>query len=175
METGNRPLIARRYRIQDRLGKGGMGEVWSALDLLTNKKLALKQLALSGFRSPVPGTAPAPAIAAETVPPPHAATNLEAETLGATATASLLEGTPSPRITDSSQALRLALTQEFRVLASLRHPSIISGLDYGFDEQRQPYFTMELLEEPLDLLAATRDLSAAQKVPLLIKTLQALV
>src|SRR5260370_19659271 len=162
METGNRPLIARRYRIQDRLGKGGMGEVWSALDLLTKKKLALKQLALSGFRTPAPGTGPAPAIAAETVPPLDAATNLETKTLGATATAPLLEGTPSPRITDSSQALRLALTQEFRVLASLRHPCIISVLDYGFDEQRQPYFTMELLEEPLDLLAATRDLSAAQ-------------
>ncbi len=175
METINRSLIARRYRIQDRLGKGGMGEVWSALDLLTKKKLALKQLALSGFKSPVPGTAPAPAIAAETVPPPDVATNLGTETIGATATASLLEGTPSPRITDSSQALRLALTQEFRVLASLRHPGIISVLDYGFDDQKQPYFTMELLEEPLDLLEATRESPAAQQVPLLIKTLQALV
>jgi serine/threonine protein kinase/predicted ATPase len=175
METSSRPVIARRYRIQERLGKGGMGEVWSALDLLTRKKLALKQLALSGFRPSVPGTAPAPAIAAETVPPPDAATNLEAETLGATATASLLEGTPSPRITDSSQALRLALTQEFRVLASLRHPSIISVLDYGFDGDRQPYFTMELLEQPLDLLEATRKFPATQQVSLLIKTLQALV
>src|SRR5216683_2808452 len=175
METINRSLIARRYRIQDRLGKGGMGEVWSALDLLTRKKLALKQLALSGFKSPVPGTAPAPAIAAETVPPPDVATNLGTETIGATATASLLEGTPSPRITDSSQALRLALTQEFRVLASLRHPGIISVLDYGFDDQKQPYFTMELLEEPLDLLEATRNLPATRQVSLMIKSLQALV
>ncbi|MBE0690931.1 MAG: hypothetical protein IH587_12505, partial [Anaerolineae bacterium] len=38
--------------------------------------------------------------------------------------------------------LRLALAQEFRVLASLRHPNIVSVLDYGFDAARQPYFTM---------------------------------
>ncbi len=173
MQPGNGSLIAKRYRIQDRLGKGGMGEVWSALDLLTRKKLALKQLALSGFKSPVPGTGPAPAIAVETIPGPDSATGLETKTLGATA--SFVDATPSPRITDSSQSLRLALTQEFRVLASLRHPGIISVLDYGFDEQKQPYFTMELLEEPLDLLAATRDLKPAQQVSLLIQILQALV
>ncbi len=37
------------------------------------------------------------------------------------------------RTSDSSkQALNLALAREFRVLASLRHPHIISVLDYGF-------------------------------------------
>ena len=177
METGTRSLIANRYRIQDRLGKGGMGEVWSALDLLTKRKLALKQLALSGFKSLVPGTGPAPALD-ETVPGPDAATALGTETMDATASfveGSPVEATPSPRTTDSSQSLRLALTQEFRVLASLRHPGIISVLDYGFDEQKQPYFTMELLEEQQDLLAATRNLTAVRQVPLLIQLLQALV
>jgi serine/threonine protein kinase/tetratricopeptide (TPR) repeat protein len=173
METGTRSLIARRYRIQERLGKGGMGEVWSAVDLLTKKKLALKQLALSGFRSPVPGTGPAPALAVTTVPGTDAATAFETEITDATA--SFVDATPSPRITDSSQSLRLALTQEFRVLSSLRHPGIISVLDYGFDEQKQPYFTMELLEEPQDLLTATRDLTAVRQVSLLIQLLQALV
>jgi len=173
METGTRALIGRRYRIQGRLGKGGMGEVWSALDLLTKQKLALKQLALNELRSPVSAPDPTPTPDAETTPGFDAPTKLEAGASGATAPAA--EATPSPRITDSSQALRLALTQEFRVLASLRHPCIISVLDYGFDEQKQPYFTMELLEEPLDLLAATRNLPATRKVSLLIKTLQALV
>src|SRR5258708_8025479 len=98
METGNRPLIARRYRIQDRLGKGGMGEVWSALDLLTKKKLALKQLALSGFRSPVPGTAPAPPMAAETGQYPAAPTSLQTETIEPPPTPPLLHTTPTPRI-----------------------------------------------------------------------------
>jgi len=174
MPTATGSLIGKRYRIEDCMGKGGMGEVWSAVDLLTKKRLALKQLLLSGFRPQVPGTAPAPAVAAETLPGIKISTELGMETLGATATVSLAEATPSPPITDSSQALRLALTQEFRVLASLRHPGIISVLDYGFDEQ-QPYFTMELLAEPLDLLAASHDLKPARQVFLLIQVLQALV
>src|SRR5262245_42605085 len=47
---------------------------------------------------------------------------------------------------------RLALAQEFQTLASLRHPHIISVLDYGFDEQHQPYLTMDLLERPQTIL-----------------------
>ncbi len=39
---------------------------------------------------------------------------------------------------------RLALAQEFKMLATMRHPHIISVLDYGFDNTQQPYFTMEL-------------------------------
>jgi serine/threonine protein kinase/tetratricopeptide (TPR) repeat protein len=169
METGNRSLIGRRYRLQDRLGKGGMGEVWSALDLLTKKQLALKQLAFSGLISPAAETVSA-TIVVESLPAIDATSELRTGDLGATA--SFAEATPA---TDSSKGLRLALTQEFRVLASLRHPCIISVLDYGFDEEKQPYFTMELLAKPLDLLAATRNLPTAQQVGLLIKTLQALV
>lgn len=50
--------------------------------------------------------------------------------------------------------LRLALAQEFRVLSALRHPHIISVLDYGFDETGQPYFTMDLLENAPNILDA---------------------
>jgi hypothetical protein len=53
--------------------------------------------------------------------------------------------------TDTSSLL-LALAQEFRLLASLRHPHIISVFDYGFDSARQPYFIMELLNQPQTLL-----------------------
>src|SRR5438132_167525 len=42
--------------------------------------------------------------------------------------------------------LRLALANEFQMLASLRHPYIIGVQDYGFDDERQPFFTMELLK-----------------------------
>src|SRR5689334_21351258 len=34
--------------------------------------------------------------------------------------------------------LRVALANEFKTLASVRHPHIISVLDYGFDQDRQP-------------------------------------
>ena len=57
---------------------------------------------------------------------------------------------------DDTNSLLLALAQEFRLLASLRHPNIISVLDYGFDAKQQPYFTMELLSMPQTLLQAGR-------------------
>src|SRR5262249_46953387 len=47
----------------------------------------------------------------------------------------------------SSTPARLALANEFKILAALRHPYIISVLDFGFDEQKQPFFTMELLKD----------------------------
>ncbi len=70
--------------------------------------------------------------------------------------------------------LRLSLTQEFRTLASLRHPNIISVLDYGFDDERQPYYAMELLDEPRDLLEHGQGFPIAQKINLLVQMLQAL-
>ncbi|MFN8494490.1 MAG: tetratricopeptide repeat protein [Caldilineaceae bacterium] len=73
-----------------------------------------------------------------------------------------------------SEGLLLALAQEFRILASLRHPHIISVLDYGFDSQRQPYFTMELLDQPQTILAAGRNQPFAFQLDLLRQTLQAL-
>lgn len=71
--------------------------------------------------------------------------------------------------------LRLALAQEFRVLASLRHPNIVSVLDYGFDLDRQPYFTMELLENAVDVYAAARPQPLSNQIELLVQVLQALV
>ncbi|MBZ0282410.1 MAG: protein kinase [Anaerolineae bacterium] len=74
----------------------------------------------------------------------------------------------------STDDLRLSLAQEFRTLASLRHPNIISVLDYGFDDDRQPYYAMELLQQPRDLLVYGHDLSISAKVGLLVQMLQAL-
>ncbi|GAB4517998.1 MAG: hypothetical protein OHK0046_25200 [Anaerolineae bacterium] len=69
---------------------------------------------------------------------------------------------------------RLALAQEFKVLATLRHPHIISVLDYGFDSKKQPYFTMELLENAQTITAAARERDYAGQVELVIQVLQAL-
>lgn len=69
---------------------------------------------------------------------------------------------------------RLALAQEFKILASLRHPHVISVLDYGFDEQSQPYYTMELLEGAQTILEAAKTVPLLERVELLVQTLQAL-
>jgi tetratricopeptide (TPR) repeat protein len=68
----------------------------------------------------------------------------------------------------------LALALEFRTLAGLRHPNIVSVLDYGFDGQGFPYYTMQLLTNatPITEYVAAQDTSA--KVGLLTDTLQAL-
>jgi tetratricopeptide (TPR) repeat protein/tRNA A-37 threonylcarbamoyl transferase component Bud32 len=79
--------------------------------------------------------------------------------------------------TDNSRAsidFRRALTEEFRALATLRHPNIITVLDYGFDEKRQPYFTMELLTNPSNIITAAQDQPLTQKLDLLIQMMQAL-
>jgi serine/threonine protein kinase/tetratricopeptide (TPR) repeat protein len=81
-------------------------------------------------------------------------------------------GIPS---TDGSADTRLSLANEFQVLASLRHPNIIGVLDYGFDTQRQPFFTMELLEQSSTILDLGKGLDISQQVQLLVQTLQALV
>lgn len=73
-----------------------------------------------------------------------------------------------------STDVRLNLAQEFKTLASLRHPNIISVLDYGFDEERVPYFTMELLEDAPTLIQAGRDQPFQVQLELMIQVLQAL-
>jgi serine/threonine protein kinase len=69
----------------------------------------------------------------------------------------------------------LALAHEFRFLASLRHPNIISVLDFGFDAQNRPYFTMDWLPNARDILVASESLDADAKADLLIQLLRALV
>ncbi len=51
-------------------------------------------------------------------------------------------------ITQTTRDLRLALAQEFQILAGLRHPHIVSVLDYGFDGEKRPFFTITYLPSP---------------------------
>ena len=74
---------------------------------------------------------------------------------------------------NDTASLRLALAQEFQTLASLRHPNIISVLDYGFDEQC-PYFTMDYLADARPILSAGKGLALVEQVGLLVQSLQAL-
>src|SRR4051794_12057404 len=74
----------------------------------------------------------------------------------------------------TSPALRLALTREFQALAGLRHPHIIAVRDYGFDQEQQPYFTMDLLPNARPLVAAGQWLTVDGKIDLLLQLLAAL-
>lgn len=85
----------------------------------------------------------------------------------------LLSGAPfstQKKVSDE----RTAIVEEFRTLASLRHPRIISVLDYGFDVYGQPFFTMSLLEGGTDLVTHGRGKPDAVKAGLIVQTLQAL-
>ncbi|MBI5667967.1 MAG: tetratricopeptide repeat protein [Chloroflexi bacterium] len=126
-------LVGRRYALLEKLGEGGMGEVYRAFDGLTQRTVAFKRVRLPK----------------DTGSPDTSAVMLE------------------------SDGLRLALAQEFHTLASLRHPHIISVLDYGFDDDRQPFFTMDYLEAAQNLIAAGQHQPLEHKINLLVQLLQA--
>lgn len=75
---------------------------------------------------------------------------------------------------NSSTDVRMAMANEFETLASLRHPNIITVLDYGFDERQSPYFTMTLLDNPHTITEAARGAKFTKKIDLLIEMLHAL-
>jgi tetratricopeptide (TPR) repeat protein len=66
------------------------------------------------------------------------------------------------------------LAREFQILASLRHPNIVSAIDYGFDAQEQPFFTMKLLESPRSITHAAVDQTPDEKMRLLLELFSAL-
>lgn len=68
----------------------------------------------------------------------------------------------------------VALANEFQTLARLRHPHIISVLDYGFDAKQQPYFTMNYLASAHTIIRAGRDKDSLGKIDLITQLLQAL-
>lgn len=63
---------------------------------------------------------------------------------------------------------RLAITREFRTLSTLRHPNIVSVIEYGFHDG-QPYFTMEYVPD-----AAPFGKFPGQKIEHFTQVLQAL-
>lgn len=76
---------------------------------------------------------------------------------------------------DNTLDVRLALAHEFKTLASLRHPNIVSVIDYGFDAQRQPFFTMTLLEGAQTIIEAGHNQPPDVQYGLLTQLLQALL
>jgi serine/threonine protein kinase/tetratricopeptide (TPR) repeat protein len=81
------------------------------------------------------------------------------------------DATPvNPRAT----AIRVALTNEFQILASLQHPHVIHVLDYGFDAQHNPFFTMNFLEGARSITQAGEGQTQAVKIRFITEMLQAL-
>ncbi|MCK6579563.1 MAG: protein kinase [Anaerolineae bacterium] len=73
-----------------------------------------------------------------------------------------------------SESLEVVLSREFQMLAGLRHPNIISVLDYGFDAEHQPYYTMTLVENARTILEAGQNQPTAEKARLIGEMLLAL-
>jgi serine/threonine protein kinase/tetratricopeptide (TPR) repeat protein len=125
-------LINNRYELGEKLGEGGMGTVYSAIDRLYEERVALKQVKMT-----------------RSDPKNHA----------------------EKRILQN----RMALTVEFQALASLHHPNIVGVLDYGWDSNNTPFFTMTYLEQTKNILVASQDATIDVKLDYLVQLLQALL
>ena len=150
-------IIHRRYIILQKLGHGGMGVTYKVRDRLTNEVVTLKQ----GVSPSLEWSEEKPTTREQ--PTSRRAAGGRRRWLGEDTTKGV-----------GSSHRRMALAREFSVLASLRHPNVIQVLDYGFDDVYRPYMIMELVDEARDLVTAASGRPLAERVGLLLQTLEAL-
>ncbi len=171
-------LIGGRYELLNRLGAGGMGEVYRSLDRLTEEIVALKRaLQMPSALSDSAPTRESDVGQHDVTQAPDATIAGEVDPSASTADLVTATSHSSHRSADSSEksrVVRLALASEFRVLSSLRHPNIVSVLDYGFQSSGLPFFTMKLVPEPKTITRAARRLTLEGKLDLLFQMMQAL-
>jgi serine/threonine protein kinase/tetratricopeptide (TPR) repeat protein len=172
-------LIGGRYELLERLGAGGMGEVYRSRDRLSDEIVALKRALQmpSALSDSAPTQAGGSSNKAE-LTEASATTHLSAVDPSASTadldTATSDQGRQSDDSSEKSRVALLALASEFRVLSSLRHPNIVSVLDYGFQASGLPFFTMQLITEPKTITRAARRLPLEGKLALLFQVMQAL-
>ena len=164
-------FIANRYEIRDVVGRGGMGVVYRCYDHVTRTEVALKQMLVnmkqeSGETNNIPATN-------------HNIDHTsDMDTISVASPDTWRRQSPFIGMVKSDDsgpgALRLALSHEFETLARLRHPNIITVLDYGFDSLRLPFFTMPLLNSPRSITDAAKDAPLEQRIAWLSDILQAL-
>jgi len=78
-------------------------------------------------------------------------------------------------VSEKSSSNRLiSMSHEFSVLATLRHPHIISVFDYGVDDMGFPYYTMEYIPNAKILTDVVVNASQDKKLSLLIDMMEAL-
>ncbi len=163
-------FVGQRYHLLAPLGQGGMGKVVKALDRFTGQVVALKQVLSPSGADPDMAEVPS----REPTQPALSSLPRVTRRLGPAATFDGSEPGSADFVDLHREQQRLALAQEFRTLASLRHPNIISVLDYGFGSDHQPFFTMELLEHATGLYEAAAELPLPSQVELICQILQAL-
>jgi eukaryotic-like serine/threonine-protein kinase len=69
---------------------------------------------------------------------------------------------------------RLSLAREFKLSASLRHPNIVDVLEYGFDLDNIPYYTMEVLSQPQSILEYALLQPISVRLELIVQLLNAI-
>ncbi len=157
-QSMNTELIGGRYELLDRLGAGGMGEVYRARDRLTEEIVSLKR----ALQMPVALAGTTLALGDPGNPPPQDGTT------------TVVAEEPSHGSVEKAGTVRLALASEFRVLSSLRHPNIVSVLDYGFQTNGLPFFTMKLLSDSVHLDRAAHGQPLDVQLDLIFQMLHAL-
>jgi eukaryotic-like serine/threonine-protein kinase len=109
------------YRLLEKIGSGGMGEVYRALDTRLEREVALKLISDTYLATDVGSGSPSP----EGTPRPH-------DTPG--------HGTPH----SGSHLSHERFLREARSAATLNHPNVCSIHDTG-EQDGRPYLVMELL------------------------------